>query len=186
MSSMKLAFVVVASAAVGSLVTYAAGVPNGSADDPPTPALVYSGVMIENGVPAQGAKEVEIALWDDPIRGMPDLLLCETPEGFTVTPDVSGAFSVPLPDLSGVADQDCVAAIRDHRKVWIQVKVGGVVVRWSDQTGAQTLDRLPLSNVPFALEAGRASAAALPSQLENRVRALESATPGDAGPEIID
>ena len=52
-------------------------------------------------------------------------------------------------------------------------------------------DRVAIANVPFAIEAGRASAPASSSQLENRVRALEAAatfnpnTP-DAGPELVD
>lgn len=188
----KTMVLVAASAAAGSALTFvvaarASGIPFGLDE---TPVLVYSGVLINNGVPITAPTEVEIALWNDPIRGPPDVLLCETAEGTVVTPDATGAFSVPLPDTPGL-ESDCLQAFRSNRKVYLQFKLGGVVVKWADANGLQTVDRVAIANVPFAIEAGRASAPASSSQLENRVRALEAAatfapnTP-DAGPELVD
>ena len=191
----KTMVLVAAAAAAGSALTFvvaarASGIPFGFGE---TPVLVYSGVLINNGVPITARTEVEIALWDDPLRGAPggvDRLLCETAEGTAVTPDATGAFSVPLPDTPG-GDSDCLQAFRSNRKVYMQFKLDGVVVKWADANGLQTLDRVAIANVPFAIEAGRASAPASSSQLENRVRALEAAatfnpnTP-DAGPELVD
>ncbi|MDP2339853.1 MAG: hypothetical protein Q8O67_02760 [Deltaproteobacteria bacterium] len=190
--NLKTTLLVLASAAAGSALTYvvaarAAGIPSG---DDLTPVLVYSGVLINNGVPVTAPTEIEIALWDDPVRGEPDLLLCETAEGTTITPDATGAFSVPLPDTPG-GDFDCLTAFRTNRKVYVQVKIAGTVVKFADAAGLQTVDRPAVANVPFAIEAGRASAAGLPgSQLENRIRALETQAFGgaipDAGPEVVD
>lgn len=188
----KTMVLVGASAAAGSALTFvvaarASGIPFGLDE---TPVLVYSGVLINNGVPITAPTEVEIALWNDPIRGLPDVLLCETAEGTVVTPDATGAFSVPLPDTPGL-ESDCLQAFRSNRKVYLQFKLDGVVVKWADANGLQTVDRVAIANVPFAIEAGRASAPASSSQLENRVRALEAAatfnpnTP-DAGPELVD
>jgi hypothetical protein len=194
--NLKTTLLIVASAAAGSALTWvvaarAAGIPS---DDELTPLLVYSGVLINNGVPVTTPTEVEIALWDDPVRGgVDDLLLCETPEGTTITPDATGAFSVTLPDTAGGGgDFDCLTAFRTNRKVYLQFKVAGTVVKWPDAAGQLTVDRPAIANVPFAIEAGRSSAAALPSQLENRIRALESVVGGlggtipDAGPELVD
>lgn len=174
----RTAALVVGSAALASSLTYvvaagAVGIPDGVEN----PALVYSGVLLKDGIPITEEVEVEVGIWDDVVRGEPDELLCTTGENVRITPDASGTFSIALPTLFGEEDKDCLAAIGAENNIYVQVEIDKEVVSYT--INGKTFQRLPVAAVPFAVDAKRAQfAAGDPNELltiEQRLRALEAA-----------
>jgi hypothetical protein len=128
---------------------YAAGIPTSN-------ALTYAGVLSDpGGVPLTGIKRIQISLFN---RATPDgVIQCTAgPEMKTL---VAGGFQM---DLTA-----CAKAINATPDLWVEVFVDGV-----------SLGRAKLGAVPFALEAGHAtasdSASAAAGPLDNRISALEA------------
>lgn len=174
----RTAALVVGASALASSLTYvvgagAVGIPDGAEN----PALVYSGVLLRDGVPITEAIEVEVGIWDDVVRGEPDELLCTTGENVLVTPDASGNFSIALPAIFGEEDKDCLAAIGAENNIYVQVEIDKQVVSYT--INEKEFQRLPVAAVPFAVEAKRAQfAAGDPNEqltIEQRLSALEAA-----------
>ncbi len=179
--------------ALGAVMTWVA---TAHADGVPaalgSPALTYSGVLLRDGVPVTTPVEVEVGLWTDQARGAPDEVLCSTGEGTIVTPDAFGTFSIDLPDAVGEGQdgKSCLDALAaafpgTRPTVFVQVEIAREFISYTVDgdpgtpgTQATSVDRLPISAVPFAIEADRSSSAsgALAEQLariETRLSALE-------------
>jgi len=150
-----------AAATIGGAFTFFAtakadGVPASAG----SPALSYSGVLLNNGLPITVQTEVEVGLWTDQARGAPDTLLCSTGEGVLVTPDAFGTFSVELPDLPGEGQdgKSCLDFLRQEFQgtrptAFVQVEVNGEIVSYT--ANGLPVDRVPVSGVPFAVESER-------------------------------
>ncbi|HUS68664.1 MAG TPA: hypothetical protein VMZ28_29210 [Kofleriaceae bacterium] len=102
--------------------------------------LVYSGVLEDNGTLVSGMHTVEIILWNHATNAGDANRVCTTTANDT--PVLDGRFRVTLVD-------DCADGVAEHPDIWVQVLVDAV-----------SLGRTKLGAVPYALEAGRASAAA--------------------------
>jgi len=111
--------------------------------------LYYGGVLSDGGSPVEGARNVTVRLWDAATAGA--TVCTTTTAGTTFT---SGRFRVAL-------DAACVGAVRANPELWAEVQVEGT-----------TFPRSKLGAVPYALEAGRATAAA--GALEARIAAVEA------------
>ncbi len=115
--------------------------------------LYYGGVLNDGGRPVEGARNVTVRLWDAATAGA---TVCSTTAvGTTFT---GGRFRVAL-------DAACVGAVRANPELWAEVQVEGT-----------TFPRSKLGAVPYALEAGRATAAA--GALEARIAAVEARPAG--------
>jgi hypothetical protein len=174
----RIAALVVGASTLASSLTYvvaarAVGIPDG----PENPALVYSGVLLRDGIPVTDQIEVEVGIWDDVVRGEPDELLCTTGENVLITPDASGNFSIALPTLVGEEDKDCLAAIAAENNIYVQVEIDKQVVSYTINN--KEFQRLPVAAVPFAVDAKRAQFAAGDATeqrtIEERLTALEAA-----------
>lgn len=130
----------VAGAFVGvrSLV-YAEGVPDMN-------TLVYTGRLVEDGVPVNGTHDIRVTLWSHPdSTDIAAHRLCRVVPATDVLVQ-DGYFRIPL-DLD---DNSCEVAIADHSEVWYEVMVDGMLL----------MPRTQVAAVPYALEANRASGAA--------------------------
>jgi hypothetical protein len=105
-------------------------------------ALVYTGVLEQNGVGVTSAHTIAIELHtaQDPTDAS-DVLLCRVQPGTPVSVQ-NGRFSIPL-------DTSCATQIRSHPDVFVEVQVDGPAV------GARTR----LGAVPYAIEASNADTA---------------------------
>lgn len=110
--------------------------------------LYYGGVLDDGGRPAEGTRNVTVRLWDAATAGA---TVCTTTAGGTTFS--GGRFRVAL-------DATCVGAVRANPELWAELQVD-----------ATRFPRSKLGAVPYALEAGRASAAA--GALEARLAAVE-------------
>jgi hypothetical protein len=180
----RTAALVMGASALASSLTYvvaagAVGIPDG----PENPALVYSGVLLRDGIPVTDQIEVEVGIWDDVVRGEPDELLCTTGENVLIKPDASGNFSIALPTLFGEEDKDCLAAIAAENNIYVQVEIDKQVVSYT--INDKEFQRLPVAAVPFAVDAKRAQfAAGDPTEaltIEQRLSALEAALAAGEG-----
>jgi hypothetical protein len=111
--------------------------------------LYYGGVLDEGGRPVEGMRTVTVRLWDMAIGG--------TAACTTTAPNTAfsgGRFRVAL-------DAACAGSVRMNPNLWAEVQVE-----------ATTFPRSKLGAVPYALEAGRATAAA--GALEARIAGLDS------------
>lgn len=156
---LRSAILVAGAAAIASSVTYvvaarAVGIPDGEEN----PALVYSGQLLQDGLPVTDEVEVEVGIWDDVTRGEPDELLCTTGENVLITPDANGNFSIALPTTFGEEDKDCLAALAAENNVYVQVEIAKKVVSYT--IDGKNFERLPVAAVPFAVDAKRAQFAA--------------------------
>lgn len=113
---------------------------------PDDAALVYSGVLEDDGALVDGQRSLNVALFDDDVAGTS---LCET--GAQSVAFVRGRFKVGMP----VA---CAVALRAPGDAFVEVTLDG-----------ESLGRAKISAVPFALAAGEASAATPGSVLEASV-----------------
>lgn len=148
--SALLAWSVGASLVVG-VVAYRLG--RARADGvPAVNPLYYGGVLSDGGRPVEGARNVTVRLWDAATAGA--AVCTTTAAGTTFT---GGRFRVAL-------DTACVGAVRANPELWAEVQVEGT-----------TFPRSKLGAVPYALEAGRASAAT--GALEARLAAVEGRAP---------
>lgn len=112
-----------------------------TADGTPSASpLVYTGVLEDNGTLVSGMHTVEIILWNHATNAGDANRVCTTTANDT--PVLDGRFRVTLID-------DCTDGVADNPDIWVQVLVDAV-----------SLGRTKLGAVPYALEAGRASAAA--------------------------
>jgi hypothetical protein len=100
---------------------------------PPTGALAYEGVLQEGGAPVTGARDISLALWNDPVLSASANLLCTT--------NATGV-SVTLGRFVVVLDDACTSAVAANSDVWLQVSTSGVA-----------FDRQKLEAVPYAVEA---------------------------------
>jgi len=142
--------------AVLLLVCAAAGYHIGRARADGIPAkntLSYSGVLEKDGAPVSGKHKIQVALWDDALATDVSHQKCATVvDQATVADD--GWFSLSL-------DAPCTAAVHATSQLWVEVALDTV-----------SLGRAPVSAVPFAVEADRASNSA--GNLEARLQALEN------------
>jgi hypothetical protein len=113
--------------------------------------LYYGGVLDDGGRPIEGTRNVTVRLWDAATAGA---TACTTTAAGTAFS--GGRFRVAL-------DGSCVGAVRANPELWAELQVEGTV-----------FPRSKLGAVPYALEAGRASAAA--GTLETRLAAVEAAS----------
>jgi hypothetical protein len=102
---------------------------------PSTPALHYSGTLLENGQPVDGDRSVTVAFWTAPSGGTE---ACAATENTRVE---KGRFRVPLSD-------GCLGAVRANRDLWAEVRFPGT-----------TLPRRKVSAAWYAIEAEVANAA---------------------------
>lgn len=124
--------------ALGGLLAGAYFIGSARADGIPTGnAIFYTGLLEESGVPAEGDRSVVIRLFDAPSGGTER---CNTSLTATFT---AGRFRVPLTG-------PCTAAIHGYADLFAEVSVG-----------AYTLPRTKLGAVPYAVEAERATQAAV-------------------------
>ncbi len=100
---------------------------------PTTDPLFYAGTLEENGVPATGARSVQVQLWTAQSGGTAQ---CTT--GPVSVDFVAGHFRLPLAS-------SCKAAIHQFADLFAEVTIGGTV-----------LPRSKLGAVPYAIEAERA------------------------------
>jgi hypothetical protein len=128
---------------------HAAGIPTSN-------PLTYSGVLSDlAGVPLAGAKKIQVSLFN---RATPDgMIQCTAgPETKTL---VAGGFQI---DLTA-----CAKTVATTPDLWVEVFVDGA-----------SLGRTKLGAVPFALEAGHAtasdSASGAAGALDTRIAALEA------------
>lgn len=110
--------------------------------------LYYGGVLNDGGRPVEGTRSVTVRLWNAATAGT---TVCTTNAGSTAFS--GGRFRVAL-------DATCVGAVRANPELWAEVQVEGT-----------TFPRSKLGAVPYALEAGRASAAS--GGLETRIATVE-------------
>ncbi len=131
MSTKNLVVMVSLAAALGYIGgSRAAGIPASS-------PMTFSGVVQNAGEPVTTDTTVRIRLFSA-LEGGSDL--CETSE--IVTPDAQGRFSLPLID-------ECTDVVSDNSTLFMELQVG-----------SETLaPRQPLSAVPYAVEAKKASEA---------------------------
>jgi hypothetical protein len=107
-------------------------------------AMVYRGLLEENGAPAPDKQRAfRVRLWDDPTQGKE---LCSR-EWNTSTKD--GRFEVPL-------DAVCTNAVHASPNSWVEVEVDGT-----------KLPRTKVSAVPYAVEADRAVKAGMAEVVTN-------------------
>ena len=192
----KTALLCAFAAAIAGLVTFVATTAkaDGIPASPASPALTYSGVLLRNGIPITDTVEVEVGLWTDQVRGDPDDLICGTGEGIFVTPDEFGTFSVQLPDAPGEGQSDlgldCIQgltrALATRQEVFVQLEVARNFISYTVDTDpvapgtqAGSVDRLPVSGVPFAIESEHTNNAggALRAELDDiqaRLNTLET------------
>lgn len=111
--------------------------------------LYYGGVLNDGGRAVEGTRAVTVRLWDAATAGT---TVCTTSAGATTF--TGGRFRVAL-------DATCVGAVRANPELWAEVQVEGTV-----------FPRAKLGAVPYALEAGRATAAA--GALEARLASIET------------
>lgn len=142
----------VALSVVGMVAAYRLG--KARADGVPAMnPLYYGGVLNDGGRPVEGTRNVTVRLWNAATAGA---TVCSTmAAGTTFT---GGRFRVAL-------DGACVGAVRANPELWAEVQVEGA-----------TFPRSKLGAVPYALEAGRATAAA--GALEARIAAVEGRAAG--------
>ncbi len=129
-------------------------------------ALHYAGVLEEDGAPVDGARAIEVLLWDDATDEGDAHLACSTADEQAAVEH--GRFRIAL-------DASCADAVRAHPELWAEVRVEG-----------QSLGRTKVGAVPYAVESGRAAAAsgALQRQLETLVPpGTVIAFAGDTPPE---
>jgi hypothetical protein len=93
-------------------------------------ALTYSGTIIEAGVPATGAKDLEVGLWTSFSGGTDPVCKVVAP----ATRIELGRFRVSL--------DPCLRAIHSHRDLYVELKINGTL-----------LSRTKLGVVPYAAEA---------------------------------
>lgn len=151
MSLKKKRTIVVGVAALVPMVVLAYVLGRANAAGLPTmpPLMTYSGTLTDpNGAPLTGSKNVQLQVWSQASGGATPA--CQT----TSAPQtlVGGVFQVALPDT-------CTPAVRASGDLWIEVLVDGA-----------TLGRTKIGAVPFAIEAGSASAAA--GALDTRLASL--------------
>ena len=115
--------------------------------------LYYGGMLDDGGRPLEGAHNVTVRLWDASTAGT---TVCTTNAGATTFS--GGRFRVAL-------DGACVGAVRANPELWAELQVEGT-----------TFPRSKLGAVPYALEAGRATAAG--GALEARLAAVEGRAAG--------
>jgi hypothetical protein len=101
--------------------------------------MTFVGVLTDtSGVPLSAATEsIQVMLWDSATGGTQ---VCSTPS--SPVPLTAGAFQVVLPDA-------CITAVHANPNVWAELFVNGTSLG----------QRLKLGAVPYAVEAGHATAA---------------------------
>jgi hypothetical protein len=103
---------------------------------PAASALSYAGTLEDaDGSPVSGTKELRVGLFDAVSGGTEQ---CTMTQSVALT---DGRFQLVLPEA-------CTAATRAQAELWVEVAVDG-----------EALGRTKLAAVPYAVEAGRASAA---------------------------
>lgn len=113
---------------------------------PESNTLVYTGRLVEDGVPVNGTRDIRITLWSHPdSTDATAHRLCRVVPG-TDTSVADGYFRIPL----DADDDSCEQAVANHSEIWVEVAVEGTTLAPRTQIGA----------VPYALEANRASGAA--------------------------
>jgi hypothetical protein len=128
------------------------------ADGLPAPeTLFYSGTLEEGTVPVTGTRNIQIRIgaWDSPPGTAPR---CVSGGEVMVS---AGKFRLPLSPI-------CTKEIADNPNLYVEPVVRG-----------EALPRRRLGAVPFAVEAGRASAAA--GALDDRIKKLEMQQPARSG-----
>jgi hypothetical protein len=145
--------------AVALVATFAVGFRVARAAVPPDDsALVYSGVLEDNGALVEGQRAISVELFDDDVAGA---VLCES--GTQQVSLVRGRFQIAMPAA-------CAAALRAPGDAFVEVVLDG-----------DSLGRAPIAAVPFALAAGEAAAATPGSALEAAVDvATEAGVPSGA------
>src|SRR5271170_32554 len=115
----------------------------------PSPnALVYSGMLTEQGVPVQGSQALSVVLHStDGSTPALDTQLCSTTVTTTVT---QGRFTISLPDA-------CTTAIATTANAWAEVLVGG------QSFGYQRIGAVPYAVMANAVNGQVNSTAVLPS-----------------------
>lgn len=109
--------------------------------------MIYAGLLEEAGAPVTGDRVVRIVLWDHATETTSPHRKCETlPD--TKVAFAAGRFQVPL-------DNSCSAAVHANPDLWIELFIE-----------AESMGRSKLGAVPYALEAGRATAASGPLRVE--------------------
>lgn len=109
--------------------------------------MIYAGLLEEAGAPVTGDRMVRIVLWDHATEITSPHRKCETlPD--TKVAFAAGRFQVPL-------DNACTNAVHANPNLWIEIFIE-----------AESMGRSKLGAVPYALEAGRATAAAGPLRVE--------------------
>jgi hypothetical protein len=134
------------------LVAYRIG--RARADVPTSGALVYSGLIEQNGQPVDGSQVLAVLIFDAASEGN---VLCTDAASGNPTPVSHGYFQVAMQDA-------CVAKLQGAPAAWVEVRLGGVPIT-----------RKKLGAVPFALQADQASGA-----LAARLTAIEARLPRSA------
>jgi microcystin-dependent protein len=114
---------------------------------PTTNPLVYTGTLLNNGVPMTGSPEIYLQVLASPDGGAPPAQVC-LPVTQTVTLS-NGSFSLPL-------DPSCLAQVHAYSNLLIDITVNGTA-----------LGTVPLAAVPYAVEADTASNPAAGSAIAN-------------------
>lgn len=96
---------------------------------PSSPALSYSGFLEDSGVPVTGPRLIGVSLFAQQSAGS---VLCQIPQAQIAVSN--GHFHVPLNDAT------CDAAIKASPEVWVEVRIGTVV-----------MPRQRIGAVPYAL-----------------------------------
>jgi hypothetical protein len=96
---------------------------------PSSPALSYSGFLEDSGVPVTGPRLIGLSLFAQQSAGS---VLCQIPQAQIAVSN--GHFHVPLNDAT------CDAAIKANPEVWVEVRIGTVV-----------MPRQRIGAVPYAL-----------------------------------
>jgi hypothetical protein len=124
---------------------------------PSSEPLFFSGELIENGVPVEGARPVSLILWSSATATDAASKRCETAVASAAL--VKGSFRVAL-------NPTCVAQVRSTPDLWIETLVGG-----------KSLGRRKIGAAPYAIEAEHASSATRAEEavgaLNARIAALE-------------
>jgi hypothetical protein len=124
---------------------------------PATEPLFYSGELVENGVPVEGARPVSLILWSSATATDAASKRCETVAASAAV--VKGGFRLAL-------DASCVAHVRSTPDLWIETLVAG-----------KSLGRRKIGAAPYAIEAEHATSATRAAEatggLNARLGALE-------------